>query len=91
MDEIKDTLKEEGTIKTFLNFDRMITPTIIKIIFYISLFMSVFMGLVITLRGGLSSIMGLIVIVVSPLIVRVQCELLIILFKIYELLLEKQN
>ncbi len=91
MDEIKDTLKEEGAIKTFLNFDRMITPTIIKIIFYISLFMSVFMGLVITLRGGLSSIMGLIVIVVSPLIVRVQCELLIILFKIYELLLEKQN
>lgn len=87
MEEIKKHIDKDGAVKTFLNFDKMITPTIIKIIFYAALVISVLIGLSIMSRGGFFSIVGLIVIIISPLIVRVQCELLIVLFKIYEVLL----
>lgn len=88
----------------FLNFDKMITPTIIKIIFWIGIGFSLLTGLGMIISGigsyfggGIQVIMGLITIVVGPLFVRIYCELLIIFFKMHESLqslkstVEKQN
>ncbi|MBU9724246.1 MULTISPECIES: DUF4282 domain-containing protein [Bacillaceae] len=75
----------------FLSFNKMITPTIIKIIFYIGVGISVLMGLFQIIAGvasnfggGLQVIMGLITLVVGPLFVRIYCELLILFFKMHE-------
>lgn len=88
----------------FLNFDKMITPLIIKIIFWIGIAFSVLTGLMMIISGiasyyggGIQVIMGLITIVLGPLFVRIYCELLIIFFKMHETLqdvkttLDKQN
>jgi hypothetical protein len=77
--------------KEFLSFDKMITPTIIKVVYYILLVVSILtsLGIIITgfnmpFGGGLQVFLGLISLVLSPLFVRVYCEILIIVFKINE-------
>ncbi|MBF4694519.1 DUF4282 domain-containing protein [Fusibacter sp. Q10-2] len=85
-------------MKTFLNFDKMITPTLIKIIFYIGIIMSTLGGLGMILNGlrypfggGVHVFLGLLTLVISPIIVRVYCELLIVVFKIHDSLNEIKN
>ena len=77
----------------FLNFDKMITPTIIKIIFWIGVVLSVLLGLGMIVSGfgsyyggGFQVFMGLVTIVVGPIIVRIYCELLIVVFKMHDAL-----
>ena len=71
----------------FLNFDEMVTPLIIKIIYWI--------GVVLTVLGGLvalfvtkSVIGGLLTIVLGPIFVRIWCELMIVLFEIHKNLVD---
>ncbi|TMW70624.1 DUF4282 domain-containing protein [Alteribacter natronophilus] len=71
-------------MQDFLNFNRMITPMIIKIIFWIGAGFSVLLGFITMFDGGVSVLIGLFVIVVGPLLVRIYCELLIIFFKVQE-------
>ena len=73
-----------------LDFKRMITPAIIKVIYYLGLLAVLIVGLKI-MGGGpfagvsvLSIIGGLLEIVLGAIVVRVWCELLIVLFKINE-------
>lgn len=73
---------------SFINFDKMLTPLIIKIVFWIGAGISVIMGLLMFIDGGISVLMGLITIVVGPLVVRIYCELLIIMFKMHETLVD---
>ena len=70
--------------KEFVSFDKMLTPTLIKVIFWVGVVFSVLPGLILMFDGGIAVILGLITIVVGPLITRVYCELLIIFFKIHE-------
>lgn len=65
----------------FLNFDKMITPTIIKIIFWLGVIGSVIFGLVQIFGGGFFVIIGLLTLILGPLFVRIYCEILIIFFK----------
>lgn len=66
-------------------FDKMITPTIIKILFYIGMGISVIMGLGLMLRGyALGFLAGLLMAVGGTVAARVYCELFIIIFKIYD-------
>ena len=72
----------------FLNFDKMITPTIIKIIFWIGVVVCVIGGLVTIIQGasspfggGVAVLMGLVIMLLGPLFVRIYCEILIIFFK----------
>lgn len=95
--EVKD-IKKEGFIKTFLSFDKMITPGIIKIVFYVGLAFSILLSLGIIISGlnsyyggGMQVFGGIILLILSPIIVRVQCELLIVIFKIHESLVEIKN
>ncbi len=86
-------------LSDFLKFDKMITPVIIKIIFWIGLAVStitalslVFSGLNNPWGGGFEVLLGLLTLILGPLTVRVYCELLIIAFKINDSLSEiKEN
>jgi uncharacterized Tic20 family protein len=80
--------------KDLLNFDKMITPTIIKVVYYLlmaiavlaalaAIFGSLFSG------GGVQGLIGgLIMLVLGPLAVRVYCEIMIVLFEIFRNLRE---
>ncbi len=79
----------------FLKFDKMITPVIIRIIFWIGLAVSVIIalgmiisGLSSSWGGGFQVLTGLITLVLGPLMVRIYCELLIVIFKINDSLFE---
>ncbi|MBO8168798.1 MAG: DUF4282 domain-containing protein [Thermoanaerobacteraceae bacterium] len=80
-------------MQDFINFNKMITPAIIKIIFWIGVGLSVLMGLGQILAGlsmrfggGLQVFIGLGTLLVGPLFTRVYCEILIVLFKMHETL-----
>ncbi len=97
-DDVKKELQKEGIVKTFLSFDKMITPTLIKIIFYIGIIMStltglsmIFSGMRAHFGGGIQVFLGLLTLVISPIVVRVYCELLIVIFKIHDSLNEIKN
>lgn len=68
----------------FISFDKMLTPTLIKILFWIGVAISVLFGLSLMFEGDFAVILGLLVIIVGPLITRIYCELLIVFFKIHE-------
>ncbi len=98
VEEAKETIKQGGLVKTFLSFDKMITPTLIKVIFYIGIIVSFLSGIGMIISGtkayfggGVQVIMGILVCLISPVIVRVYCELLMVIFKIHESLVEIKN
>lgn len=69
----------------------MITPGIIKIIFILGIALTTILGLSMIIRGmgayfggGALVFMGLLTIIVGPILVRVNCELIMVLFKIHE-------
>ena len=83
--------------RSLLNFDKMITPIIIKILFYIGVIASVIGGIVVLFGGIISAfsqnsfgpalggiIGGPLLIVLGILIARVYSELLIVTFGIHE-------
>lgn len=70
----------------FFSFRRMITPVIIQTLFWIFTAVAVLGGLVLLFKGGGATALGLIWIVVGPLIARVYCEILIVIFRINETL-----
>lgn len=68
-------------MQDYLSFKKMITPVFIQVIFWI--------GVAAVIVGGLlamdrSILMGLVGILVGLLVWRIYCELMLILFKIYE-------
>lgn len=88
--------KEEYILQHFLNFDKMITPTIIKVLFWVGVGLSALSGfsLFVTgigqmvsrfgsgFMGFLTIIFGIVVFSVGVLFARIYCELLIVIFKI---------
>lgn len=73
----------------FFSFDRMLTPALIQVVFWIGVALSVLVGLVfIFSASGSGAIFGLLYIVLGPLVVRVWCELVIVIFRIHSTLAE---
>ena len=78
----------------FLRFKKMITPIIIQILFWIGVVVCVIGGIlqivsgVSTPYGGGGSIvfMGILLLLLGPILVRVGCELIIVLFNIHDML-----
>src|SRR5690242_1341108 len=68
----------------FLAFRKFITPIFIQVIFWVGVVIAVIAALSMMFRGGFAIIAGLIMLVVLPFIVRIECELLILLFRIYD-------
>ena len=82
-------------LNKFLNFDEMITPAIIKIIYWVCAALSIIGGLVSIIQGitnrfngGLQVVVGFFVIILGPLFVRIGCELLIVQFEIHKNLVD---
>lgn len=81
----------KSLLNKMLNFDTMITPIVIKILYFINVVVVVLVGLVSVFQGlnsryggGLQVFIGLLVIVIGPFVIRMSYELLIVIFKINE-------
>jgi hypothetical protein len=77
----------------FFTFDKMVTPTIIQIIYYILIVLVVLMGLFgifgAMMGGGIPAFIGgLMMLVLGPIGVRIWCELVILGFNVYKVLCE---
>lgn len=77
-------------MKDFFNFNKMITPTLVKIIFLLKCAFFIVSGIAIiagaipVINGGLAVLIGLITIIVRPLIARIYFETIMVMFKINE-------
>lgn len=78
----------------FLKFKKMITPIIIQILFWIGAAVCVIGGIT-EIVGGMNTpygggggivFMGIILLLLGPILVRVVCELIIVLFNIHDML-----
>jgi len=85
-------------MSNFLSFEKMITPAIIKVIFWVGVVMSVLSGIGMIITGlssfygsGMNVFTGLLTIIIGPLLARVYCEILMIFFKIHESLKKIEN
>jgi hypothetical protein len=90
--------KGEGTMEDFLKFKKMLTPIIIQILFWVSVaacvlfgFMSIARGVSSSYGGGFLVFFGLMWILVGPVVVRIYCELLIVIFSINDTLTEVKD
>jgi len=81
-------MDNDNFFSNLVTFDKMITPTIIKIIFWIGSVVAIIAGLGMLFQGGRFVIIGLVWIVLGPLIVRIYCEIVIVIFKINDNLRE---
>ena len=79
----------------FLAFRKMITPVVIQIIFWIGAAICVLGGLITMIAGAASNygggaqvLGGLFMMILGPLMVRIYCELLIIMFRIHDRLVD---
>lgn len=71
--------------KGFLHFDEMITPTLIRIGYWLSLVAVLIAGLGRAFEGGFGHfVSGIVFMVVGAIIARVLAELVILIFKIQE-------
>ncbi len=75
----------------FLAFRKMITPIIIQVIFWLGVALCIIVGLIEIIMGasayaggGAMIFGGLLTMLIGPLFVRIYCELLILLFRIYD-------
>ncbi len=80
----------------FLTFKKMITPIAIHILFWIGVGVCVIMGITMIAAASQfgrapSVVSGLIVLFVGPIAVRVACELIVVVFGIYDRLKEISN
>lgn len=78
-------------MKNFLQFDRMITGDIIKYVFWalsgLTVLIFGFSALAALFRGEFGTfLLALIATLLGPILIRIYCELMIILFKIHETL-----
>jgi hypothetical protein len=82
----------------FLAFRRMITPTIIKIVFWIGLIVILVLGIAAIVDGvtndsdiGEVIAGGLLILILGPIIWRVFCEILLLAFRMIENLADIRN
>jgi len=68
----------------FLSFRKMITPIFIQVIFWIAVAVSIIAAIGVMFQGGVAILAGLVFLVIGPFMARIYCELLIILFRIYD-------
>ena len=77
-------------MQDLLSFNKMITPVFIHVIYWIGIGAVVLAGLGIVAGSG-SILKGLLAIVVGLIVVRVGCEVLIVLFRINDNLTALRN
>ena len=85
-------------MEDFLKFKKMVTPIIIQILFWIGVVVCVIIGLISIVRGanvryggGGMVFFGLMWILLGPIVTRIYCELLIVIFSINDTLTDVKN
>lgn len=75
----------------FLAFRKMITPSVIQILFWVGVIVCVLAGLGTMIGGSYlpgssasGALSGLLILLVGPIVVRVYCEILIVMFRIHD-------
>jgi len=78
-------------LRDLLGSEKMLTPRLVRIVYFIALTIIVLvggfqliMGLVSDFGGGFMLLTGLATLVVGPLLVRVACEQILVIFGIFE-------
>ncbi|EAM8420255.1 DUF4282 domain-containing protein [Salmonella enterica] len=67
-------------INSWLFFDKMITPRIIRIVYWVLLFLTILSGIL----GVFINPVSIIITVISIIILRISCEVVILMFSIYQ-------
>jgi hypothetical protein len=77
----------------FLSFKRMLTPAFIQVIFWLGVAFCVIGGIWMITNAFMpgQELMGVLLLLLGPIVVRVNCEIIIILFRINENLTEIRN
>ena len=83
----------------FLKFKKMMTPIIIQILFWIGVAVCVIAGIIEIVSGintpygggGGVVFMGILLLLLGPILVRVWCELMLVLFSIHDTLVKMKN
>ncbi len=82
-------------MKEFLTFRKMLTPLVIQALFWLGVVVTVIVGLVMIVSGasaryggGEQVLTGVLTLLLGPIIVRIWCEVLILLFRIHDALTE---
>ena len=77
----------------FLAFRKFITPVFIQVIFWIMVAAVVIAGLIAMVQGfdtpyggGMMAFAGLLMIILGPIFVRIYCEMMIIFFRMLDVL-----
>jgi hypothetical protein len=86
-------------VEDFLKFRKMLTPIIIQILFWIGVAVCVIAGIIEIASGanapygggGGLVFMGIMLLLLGPILVRVFCEILVVLFSIHDTLLKIKN
>jgi hypothetical protein len=86
-------------MESFLTFRKMVTPAIIQIIFWIGIALCAISGIagiiggaIAEKGGGVMVLSSLVWLVLGPIFIRVYCEIIILAFRIYDVLTEiKKN
>lgn len=76
--------KECTAVNEFLTFRKMVTPVFIQVVFWLGLVANLGVSIYTMTRGGISILLGFLLIFLGSLMVRVYCELVILLFRIYD-------
>lgn len=71
-------------IKQWLNFDRMVTPGIIKYVYWLLLFFTIASGILGMLMSPSTSPITLVILILSIIALRISCEMIILMFNIYQ-------
>lgn len=77
----------------FFSFKKMITPVIIEVLFLVGVMLSVIVGLLgiflgLQIASVRLTLLGLVLLLAGPPLIRVYCELVIIPFQIHDSLLQ---
>jgi len=68
----------------FLSFRRFVTPAVIQVVFWLLILANLFYSIYLMTNGGGAILIGFIAIFLGSLMIRVYCELVILLFRIYD-------
>jgi len=76
-----------GSFNDYVKFNKMITPVIIQVVFWVAAALCVVRGLVTLIAGVVhnslgAAVVGLLIIILGPVLVRIYAEVLLVIFKI---------
>lgn len=81
--------EEEEKMEDFLKFKKMITPALIRVLFWLGVAGAILAGFIGLVAG--QYLAGILMILLGPIAVRIYCEVMILFFVINDTLTEIKN